>query len=153
MQWYVKTAPVCANCRCSRLWFSLIPVNGIDITAFEFVETVRQRSRWPKNYLRCPLSDEIVSLNDPSTSCPHYHSPLLSVFQYFRVITFRNRSAKIIICWRLVSCNSGPKSESAKFYGLQLRLRLNAKQFSPTDSNSSFESNSASLPESVMLIS
>ena len=45
----------------------------------------------------------------------------------------------------IVSCDSGPESESPKFYRLQLRLRLQTKRSTPTDSNSSLDSDSAAL--------
>ena len=52
--------------------------------------------------------------------------------------------AKIFCCGVLV-CDSGPKSESAKFYRLQLRPRLQPKQSTPTDCNSGLDSDSATL--------
>ena len=56
-----------------------------------------------------------------------------------------NRSSKIIACFRLLTCDSGPKSESANYYRLQLRLRLQTKRSTPTNSNSGFDSDSAAL--------
>ena len=44
-----------------------------------------------------------------------------------------------------VYCDSGPESESAKFYRLQPRLRLQTKRSTPTDPNSGFDSDSAAL--------
>ena len=103
-------------------WLLLVHFNALGITAFEFVDTVTQRSRWPQNYPWCNFSGEILSVNDASTLSPHCHSPFILVFNVYAAI--RNPSGKTIVCWRLVSCDSGPESESAKFYRLQLRLRL-----------------------------
>ena len=125
-------------------WLTLIPLNGLGTTAFESVDRAIQRSRVPQNYLRRPLSDEILSPNDASTLSPHCHSPFFLSFNVFG--TTCNRSAEIIACWRLVSHDYGPESESAKFYRLHLRLRLQAKRSTPTDSNSGFNSDSAALP-------
>ena len=47
-----------------------------------------------------------------------------------------NRPSKIIFCRRVLICDSGPESESAKFYRFHLRLRLQPKRSTPTDSNS-----------------
>ena len=56
-----------------------------------------------------------------------------------------NRSAKIIVFCRLVSYESGPESESAKFYRLTSQLRFQAKRSTPTDSNFGPDSDSAAL--------
>ena len=66
--------------------------------------------------------------------------PFFNVFGWMN-----NRSAKIIVCWRLVVCDSRSESESANFYRLQLRLRLWPKRSTPTDSNSGLDSDSAAL--------
>ena len=65
--WCGDRESVCANCGCNQSWLSLFSLNGLDMTVFEFVAIVTQRSRWPQNYLRYPSSDEILSLNDAST--------------------------------------------------------------------------------------
>ena len=49
----------------------------------------------------------------------------------------------------MVDCDSGPESESVKFYRLQLRLRLRPKRSTPTDSNSGLDSDSAALPRII----
>ena len=56
-----------------------------------------------------------------------------------------NRPSKIIFCRRVLVCDSGPESESVKFYRLQLQLRLQPKRSTPTDSNSGLDSDSAAL--------
>ena len=45
----------------------------------------------------------------------------------------------------MVDCDSGPESESVKFYRLQLQLRLWPKRSTPTYSNSGLDSDSAAL--------
>ena len=57
--------------------------------------------------------------------------------------TMHNLSAKIIVCSRVVFCDSGPELESAKC--LRLQLRPQAKRSTPTDSSSGLESDSAAL--------
>ena len=75
----------------------------------------------------------------------YLHTATVLFFLTFNVFeTNPNRSAKIIARW-IVSCDSGPESESTKFYRLQLRLRLQAKWSTPTDSSSDLDSDSASL--------
>ena len=65
----------------------------------------------------------------------------LPVFQCFRRV--HNRSSKIIVCCRVLACDSGRESESAKFYRFQLRLK--PERSTPTDSNSGLDSDSAAL--------
>ena len=67
----------------------------------------------------------------------------LPFFLSFNVFGTKNRSAKMTVDrWYP---DSGPESESAKFYRLPLRLRLQVKRSTPTDSNSSFDSDYAAL--------
>ena len=75
-------------------WLTLIPLNGLGTTDFEFVDTVIQLSRVPQNYLRHPLSDEILSPNDASTVSPQCHSPFFLSFNVFGATC--NCSAEII---------------------------------------------------------
>ena len=94
-----------------------------------------------------PLSDGILSLNDASTTVT------LLLFLSFNVFgRFHNRLSKIIVYCRVLTCDSGTESESAKFYRLQLRLRLQPKRSTPTDSNSGLDSDSAALITSVFFI-
>ena len=51
-----------------------------------------------------------------------------------------------------VACDSGPESESATFYHLQLRLQLQTKQSTPTDSNSGLDSDSAALVKTALVL-
>ena len=60
-----------------------------------------------------------------------------------RLIGFR--STIIIGHWEITVCDSGPESESAISYRLQLPLRLRPKQSTQTDFNSGFDSDSAAL--------
>ena len=72
---------------------------------------------------------------------PYLHTAGRLMFLSFNVFgKVQSRSSKIITCCRMVACVSGPGSESAKFYRLQLRLRLHLKQSTPTDSNSGLDS-------------
>ena len=52
----------------------------------------------------------------------------------------------------MLPCDSGPESESAKFYRPQLRLRLQEKQATPADSNSGLDFDSTSLILSMPII-
>ena len=54
-----------------------------------------------------------------------------------------SRSSKVIVCYWVLSCDSGPEPESAKFDRLQLRLQ--PKRSTLTDSNSGLDSDSAAL--------
>ena len=63
----------------------------IGMTVFELMAVVTRRLRWPDYYLRHPLSDGILSLNDfifiwlyLLTLSAHCQSPFLPVFQCFR---------------------------------------------------------------------
>ena len=76
----------------------------------------------------------------------YLHATTLSFLPVLRC--FRNvqcRSSKIIFCCRVLAFDSGPGSESAKFYRLQFRLRLHLKRSTPTDSNSGLNSDSEAL--------
>ena len=64
-------------------------------------------------------------------------------FNVFRKMD--NHSAKIVVCWKVAACDSGPESESAKFYRLQLWLQLWSKRSTPTNSNSGLDSDPAAL--------
>ena len=59
------------------------------------------------------------------------------------------RSAKIIVCYRVASCDSGWRRSQQNFYRLQLGLRLRPIQSSPVDSNSGLDSDSAALHTTV----
>ena len=76
----------------------------------------------------------------------YLHTVTLLFFPPFNVFeTIHTHSGKIIACSRVASCDSGPESESAKFYRLQFRLRLRPKRSTPIDSNSGLDSDSAAL--------
>ena len=70
---------------------------------------------------------------------------LLFLVSFNVFVRMDNRSAKIIVCWRMLYCDSGPESESVKWYRLQLRLRLRPKWLTPTESNSGLDSDPAAL--------
>ena len=73
--------------------------------------------------------------------------PTVTVLFFLSFIAFgtvHNRLSEIIVCCRLIACDSDPESESVKFYRLQLRLRLHPKRSTPTDSNSGLDSDSES---------
>ena len=89
------------------------------------------------------LPYDILSLNDTSTTANLLLFLSFNVFNVFGRV--HNRFSKIIVCCRLLTCDSGPESESAKFYRLQLWLWLRPKQSTPTDSNCGLDSNSAAL--------
>ena len=67
------------------------------------------------------LSEKIPSVNDASTSSARRHSPFLPGFQWLR--KDEQPFGQNHLCWRVVTCDSGPELESEKFYRLQLRLR------------------------------
>ena len=75
----------------------------------------------------------------------YLHIVTLLFFLSFNLfVRVYNRSSKIIVCCRMLACDSGPESESAKFYRLQLRIRLQSKRSTPTASNCGLDSDSAS---------
>ena len=102
--YYGNTAHVYANCGRSQPWLSLVPMNVIGMTVFELV------TQWhnDRDSTLCTLSDWILSLNEASTLSAHGHSPS-RFFQCFR--GKHNRSAKIIVRWRVGACDSGEESE------------------------------------------
>ena len=61
-------------------------------------------------------------------------------FTIFRRV--HNRSSRIVVYCRVLTCDSEPESGSAKFYWLQLRLRLKPKRSTLTNSNSGLDSDS-----------
>ena len=78
-----------------------------------------------------------------STSSRHCHSPFFLTFSVFE--RMYQHSVKIMVCCWLVLCDSGPESQSVKFYRLQLWLRLQAKRSTLTNSNSGIDSDFAAL--------
>ena len=73
------------------------------MTVFEFVNKATQRSRWTHNYLRCPLSGR--------NSITKWRFNFISTLPLLFFMSVGG-----------ASCDAGP--ESAKFYRLQLRHRL-----------------------------
>ena len=74
------------------------------------------------------------------------HPAILLFFLSFNVFgRAHNRSSKIIVCCRVLTCDSGPELESAYFCRLQLRLPLQTKRSTPTYSKFGLDSNSAAL--------
>ena len=87
-----------------------------------------------------PLIRRHTITNDASTTVTLLH------FLSFNVLgRVHNHLSKIIVCCRVLTFDSGPESESAKFYRLQLRLRIWPKPSTPTDPNSGLDSDSAAL--------
>ena len=81
----------------------------------------------------------------------HLHTISLLFFPYFNVFgRVHNRSSEIIVCCRVLTCDSGSESESARSYRLQLRLRLQPKLSTPTDSRSGLDSDSATLVSCIL---
>ena len=85
--------------------------------------------------------------NDALASSSHCHAPFFLSFNVFGRV--HNRSSEIIVCCRLLTCDTG--LESVKFHRLQLPLRLQPKRSTPTDSNSGLDSASAALPITLFL--
>ena len=74
------------------------------------------------------------------------HIGILLFFSSFNVfVKVHNRSSIVDVYGRVFACDSGPESESAKFYRLQLRLGLKPKRSTLTDSSSGLDSDSVAL--------
>ena len=63
-----------------------------------------------------------------------------------------SRLSIIVVRCRVLTCDSGPESESANFYQLQLRLRPQQKRPTPTDSSSGLDPDSAALRTSFFFV-
>ena len=75
------------------------------------------------------------------------HTATLHVFISSNVFgRLYNRSSKIVVFCRVLACNSGPESESHKFY----RLRLQPKPSTLTDSNFGLDFDSSGLVLAVL---
>ena len=123
----MHTAPVRANYGCSWLWLSPTPLNVVPITDLAFIDSHTKITMVLKLSL-IPFTDRFLSPRDTPPLSPHCHSHFLPVFQRSKMI--HNRSAKITVCWRVVSCNSVSESELTKFY--RLKLPLWPEQSTPT---------------------
>ena len=146
--WYGKTAPVRADCRYSRggyCWFfwmwkdMLVWIYWHSHTAIMMTLKLTPMSLFQTDFYH-QTTLQLKLRTDTLTFFPSFN-----VFE-----TMHTSSAKIIVCWRVASCDSGPESESAKFYLLQLRIQLRPKRSTQIDPNSGLNFDSAAVLRSAI---